>query len=120
MHMVYGAENEWCPIRGFDLYFINGRGNVLDGRRNPPTYLPIELLDGRLAVVRLVATGTFRPHPVSIDSLMVGNLIDQHPDTDTYELVHLDGDPMNCRVDNYGWARKRLPRGGPGPWRRRT
>ena len=101
-------EEEWQEIIGVPGYILSENGEIRDVRREPSVKVEPENLAG-LAVVRLAHPDTLKYFPHVMDELMVDHYIEVIPRSHLYDLIHLDGNPMNCRLDNYGWKRKFLP-----------
>lgn len=104
-------NDDWVEILPPSGYEISVEGKVRLYDKYKADYdpiLPTELLND-VAVVRLRNHDTFRKYPHILDELMLEAFIEEPRNVNLYNLIHIDGDPLNCRLDNYGWQRKFIP-----------
>lgn len=96
--IVMTENDDWRPVEGFPGYSVNPLGQVVRDSTG-------RLLVPRMNQYGVPYVGLMREWQQCIRSLprMVAKAFLQRP-SDIFDTpIQLDGDPMNCRVDNLMW-----------------
>lgn len=90
--------DQWVPIRDFPGYSINPLGHV----RRDANERPVVIRLNQYQVPYVGLMRDWKQHIRSLPKLMAETFLD--PPSDIFDTpIQLDGDPMNCRVDNLMW-----------------
>ena len=90
---------QWAELEGFPDYAINELGEIGNMKTGMPRKLSIN--QQGIPMVSLYAENG-RPYTRSVAVLVANAFIpEERPHFDT--PIHLDGDRLNCRVDNLAW-----------------
>jgi hypothetical protein len=91
-------HEEWRQIPGFPDYFVSDLGRVLSRRRRKPCILAGQVVEGYRRVMLFADKRVSR----SVHSLVAEAFIGPRPDG--LEIRHLNGDPLDCRIENLAYG----------------
>lgn len=100
-HIFQGHEGVFKKIAGYgDIYFVSEYGEVVNNRGQTLRYKWVK--DVACVELRFKYNGAIRT-PTRPVHLLVAEAFMPVGDT---SIIHIDGNPLNCRLDNLKWSEK--------------